>query len=213
MSRDKPAECGVTGSGSPEPALVSSLKRFARDEPAPPELLPWVARLSPDDLTRCRADLRLVLSEPEATGEDLDWREVRDILDEYAGATDWDGEPISVPASVDVDAPYAVELRSEDLRSLDGASAAVQSAARDALARFLPFHPTSAARLERGRLKKLTNRDVWQLQLPDGYRLRYLVAQPERTVYVVYLGPHPDGDADGREQAIRADVRRRRHGG
>jgi mRNA-degrading endonuclease RelE of RelBE toxin-antitoxin system len=81
------------------------------------------------------------------------------------------------------------------------------------LAHFLPHHPTSAARLSRGHLKKLGNRDIWQVDLPDGYRLRYFVAEPERTVYVVYLGPHPDGYADGREQAIIAGVQRRRHGG
>ena len=84
---------------------------------------------------------------------------------------------------------------------------------RDLLCRFLPAHPTCAARLERGRLKKLANRDIWQIDLPDGYRLRFFVAEPERTVHVVYLGPHPDGPVDGREQAIRALVRRRRHGG
>lgn len=212
MSRGTPAESGLAAAEPPDPALVSSLERFARDEAGSADLLPWAGWLSPGSLTRLRGDLHLVLSEPVGTGEALDWREVQDILDEYAGELGWDGELIAAPAARIEHAPYAVVVRPVDLIALERASAAVQTAARDVLKRFLRFHPTSAARLERGHLKKLANRDVWRIQLPDGYRLRYFVAQPERTVHVVYLGPHPDGDADGREQAIRAKVQRRRHG-
>lgn len=88
----------------------------------------------------------------------------------------------------------------------------MQHAVSELLQRFLPYSPTDVERLERGRLKKLGNRAVWQIQLPDGYRLRYFIAEPERIVHVVYLGPHPDGDADGREQIVRAAVRRSRFG-
>ncbi|MGV3723881.1 MAG: hypothetical protein ACO1SX_23540 [Actinomycetota bacterium] len=213
MSCGTTAESGLLTAIPPDPALVSSLERFARDEVGPADLLPWADGLAPETLARLRSDLSLVLSEPAVTGEALDWREVQDILGEYAGELGWDGELITAPAAAAREAPYAVVVRPVDLQTLASASAAVQSAAREVLRRFLPFHPTSAARLARGHLKKLTNRDVWQIQLPDGYRLRFLVAQPERTVHVVYLGPHPDGDADGREQAIRAEIQRRRHGG
>jgi len=208
-----PAESDLAGAAPPDPALVSILERFAREESGSAELLPWAARLCDSELRRLRNDLRLVLSEPAVTGEALDWREVQDILDEYSGAVDWDGELLPVADTPPPDAPYRVKLRSDDRDVLESASSAVRLAAQDALSRFLPFHPTSAARLERGRLKKLANRDVWQIDLPDGYRLRFFVAEPERTVHVVYLGPHPDGTADGREHAIRAGVQRRRHGG
>jgi mRNA-degrading endonuclease RelE of RelBE toxin-antitoxin system len=57
---------------------------------------------------------------------------------------------------------------------------------------ILRFYPTASQLLPRGRLKKMKNRDLWQLHLPDGYRLRYVVDKPARTVTIVYLGPHPD---------------------
>jgi hypothetical protein len=87
----------------------------------------------------------------------------------------------------------------------------VRQTAQELLDGFLRLHPTAHHRLPRGRLKKLSERGVWQVELPGGYRLRYHVAEPERTVYVVYLGPHPDGAADGREEDVRARVQRARH--
>ena len=57
-----------------------------------------------------------------------------------------------------------------------------------------------------------TSKLVWQVDLPDGYRLRYFVEEERRTVHVVYLGPHPDGDQDGRERTARAGARRRQSG-
>ena len=56
----------------------------------------------------------------------------------------------------------------------------------------------------------MKNRDLWQLHLPDGYRLRYVVDKPASTVYVVYLGPHPDCDTRGREDAARLKRQRLR---
>jgi hypothetical protein len=173
-------------------------------------LVPWLARLDAADHARLCADLVLVLSEPALTGEPLDWREVEDILTEYADHAGWRGELLA-PPSPDAVAPYRVELRPDDLRELARASGAVQQAAQALLVEFLPYHPTAGARLERGRLKKLANRDLWQVELPGGYRLRYLVDEREQVVYVVYLGPHPDGPADGREAAIRALIQRQRH--
>ena len=197
---------------TPDPALLSELERFARDEGG--DVLPWASRLAPRELGWLRDELSLLLAEPELTGEPLDWRELHNLLHEFAVDAGWQGELLAEPDPIpEGDPAYAVELHPDDREALAGASAAVRQATREILARFLPHHPTSAARLERGHLKKMGNRDIWQIDLPDGYRLRYFVAEPERTVYVVYLGPHPDGYADGREQAIIAAIQRRRHGG
>lgn len=198
----------------PDPRLVLPLQQFARGEMGSDDLIPWAAmNLPPREQSWLRGDLALVLAEPESTGEPLDWHEIGEILREYATLAGWEG-PLLNPPPPDVEAcAYRIALRSDDLRTLEDASAAVQQAVRELLSGFLPAHPTSAARLPRGHLKKLANRDIWQIDLPDGYRLRYLVAEPERTVHVVYLGPHPDGSRDGREQTVRAQVQRLRHGG
>jgi hypothetical protein len=192
--------------------LTESLRAFARGQDGPSSLLPWADRLCDQASKRLRQDLAVVLSEPERTAEPLDWREIGHILREYAETVAWQGELI-LPRDAPPDgAEYRVEVRAQDLRALERASAAVQQAAREVLARFLPVHPTAHDRLTRGSLKKLGNRFIWQIELPDGYRLRYYVAEPERTVYVVYLGPHPDGDMSGREEAVIAMVQRNRHG-
>lgn len=198
----------------PDPRLVLPLQRFARGEMGSDDLIPWAAiYLPPREQSWLRNDLALVLAEPESTGEPLDWHEIGEILREYAILAGWEGPLVNPPPPEAAEYVYRVALRPDDLRTLEDASAAVQQAVRELLSCFLPAHPTSAARLPRGHLKKLANRAIWQIDLPDGYRLRYFVAEPERTVHVVYLGPHPDGSRDGREQTIRAQVQRRRHGG
>jgi hypothetical protein len=179
------------------------------------ELLPWFTALPEAERTRLSRDLTLLFQEPEATGEPLDWPEVFDLLREFAVIAGWDG-PVLVADERDAvatDANYRVDLRPQDARALGSASAAVQRAAREAIDGFLAVAPTDADRLLRGDLKKMRNRHVWQIDLPDGYRLRYLVDEPARVVYVVYLGPHPDGAMEGRERAVRAKVQRRRHEG
>jgi mRNA-degrading endonuclease RelE of RelBE toxin-antitoxin system len=195
------------------PDLAEHLRLFVRGEMGDGGVLPWTERLSVQQRHRLRRDLALLLAEPEVTGEPLDWREIEDVLREYAEVAGWAGPVADVPPAIEPDACYAVEVRSEEVRALERASPAVRQAARDLLFRFLPLHPTDGERLGRGRLKKMGNRGIWQIDLPDGYRLRYFVAEPERTVFVVYLGPHPDGEADGREQAVQAMIQRRRHGG
>jgi hypothetical protein len=77
---------------------------------------------------------------------------------------------------------------------------------------ILPFHPTAGHMLPRGRLEKLKNRDAWQIELPDGYRLRYFIDKLEQTVHIIYLGPPPDCDTSGREQAVRSKMQRGRNG-
>jgi mRNA-degrading endonuclease RelE of RelBE toxin-antitoxin system len=173
--------------------------------------LPWAGRLSPADRRRLRSELELLLGEPEVTGEPLDWPEVWDLLREYAGLAEWDG-PLVDGAEEAEQSLYEVAIRPRELRALERAAPGVQRAARDLLARFLAQHPTDTLRLQRGRLKKMGDRGIWQIELPDGYRLRYFVEEERRTVHVVYLGPHPDGGEDGRERTARAGARRRQSG-
>lgn len=179
------------------------------------DLLPWAAELPPLEQERLRQDLSLLLREPEATGEPLDWREVADILQEYASVAGWDG-PV-VAATAEDEAPvvgdYRVDLRPQDARVLESASPAVRRTTQEIITQFLTVAPKDATQLQRGDLKKLGNRDIWQIDLPDGYRLRYYLDEAERVVYVVYLGPHPDGAVEGRERSVRALVQRRRHEG
>jgi hypothetical protein len=192
-------------------ALCGRLRRFAGSGEEP-ELVPWAPLLPEIERRRLRGDLSLVLSEPELTGEPLDRRELLDILREYAALAGWDGPLLEHADETPPGARYEVDLHPQDERVLAAASPAVQRAARDLLAGFLTLHPTAGELLPRGRLKKMGDREIWQIELPDGYRLRYFLDEPNRTVYVVYLGPHPDGDADGRERSVRGRVQRRRHG-
>jgi hypothetical protein len=181
-----------------DPGLAARLEAFVRSQEKA-AALPWAVRLSPRDRERLRSDLALVLLEPEATGEPVDWREIAEILREWAEAAGWEGALIEQSDSMPQEGRYAVDLPCRDAEALVTASAAVQSAMQSLLTEFLPFHPTAGHLLPRGRLKKMKNRDVWQIELPDGYRLRYLVDEHRRTVRVLYLGPHPDRDTAGRE--------------
>lgn len=54
----------------------------------------------------------------------------------------------------------------------------------------LRHHPTQGIP---AKLKRLNGRlaDIWQYDLPSGYRLRYRVDEATQTVSVVYIGPHP----------------------
>jgi len=133
------------------------------------------------------------------------------ILQEYAELAGWTGPPWPSSTPDPVSGPYAVVLRPQEVRTIERASAAVQEAAREVLAQFLPAHPTAFDGLARGRLKKLPEHQLWQLHLPDGYRLRYLVDGASRAVHVVSLAPHRDGDLRGREQESWASIRRVRH--
>jgi hypothetical protein len=194
------------------PTLLAGLTAFARSGSRGEALLPWLARLSGLDQERLRSDLAVVLEEAELTGEPIDWQEIGEILQEAAASVGWD-EMLVHAASSPSAGDYVVHLRSEDREALAGASPAVQQTMELLLKEFLPHYPTAPHLLPRGRLKKLRERDAWQLQLPDGYRLRYLVEKPLRAVHVVYLGPHPDRDSRGREHHVRVQVKRRRRGG
>jgi len=39
---------------------------------------------------------------------------------------------------------------------------------------------------------KKVYRDIWQLDLPDGYRLEYTVVDTDRVVLVLFIGNHDD---------------------
>jgi mRNA-degrading endonuclease RelE of RelBE toxin-antitoxin system len=194
--------------GVAAPDVLACLEAFARGD-AKQSILPWAERLSPPDRERLRSDLAVVLEEPALTGEPVDWRELGDILQEWAEVAGWDDVLLHVDGGSPADA-FAVDFPPRDAQALSGASPAVQRAMQLLLAEFLPLYPTASQLLLRGRLKKMKNRDLWQLHLPDGYRLRYVVDKPARTVYVVYLGPHPDRDTRGREDAARLKRQRLR---
>jgi hypothetical protein len=194
--------------GNGDSALLARLARFAQTGEAGEELLPWVEQLSLSDRNRLRSDLSVVLAEPDATGEPLDWGEIGEIFQEWAEAAGWEDLLIR-GAEPAVDGPFGVVMQARDKETLARASPAVRKA-MDLLTReFLPAYPTSPHLLPRGRLKKLRERDAWQVQLPDGYRLRYVVDKRERRVHIVYFGPHPDRDERGRERAVQVRLKQR----
>jgi mRNA-degrading endonuclease RelE of RelBE toxin-antitoxin system len=42
---------------------------------------------------------------------------------------------------------------------------------------------------------KKVHKDIWQLDLPSGYRLEYTVLDKERVVFVLFIGNHDDAAA------------------
>ena len=42
---------------------------------------------------------------------------------------------------------------------------------------------------------KKVDRDIWQLDLPSGYRLEYTVVDTDRVVLVLFIGNHDDAAA------------------
>jgi hypothetical protein len=42
---------------------------------------------------------------------------------------------------------------------------------------------------------KKVDRDIWQLDLPSGYRLEYTVVDADRVVLVLFIGNHDDAAA------------------
>ncbi len=195
-----------------EDDLVRLLETLVRTEEIT-DTLPWSTELSPPDRARLRHDLALLLAEPETTGELLDWSEVEDVLAEFAGLAGWDGPLLGSAPQLSAEPVYRIEVRRQDLRLLERASPAVRQVAQEVLSRFLPLHPTAGDRLTRGQFKRLPDRGLWQIDLPDGYRLRFFLDEGARTVHVVYLGPHPEGEVRGREERVRAAVNRVRCGG
>ena len=196
-----------------DPAVLEDLELFAQGSAHASAVLPWAELLAFEDQVRLREELRLVLTEPETTGEPLDWREVIHILCDWSEVVGWAGPLIHhEPSAAPCDGRYRVDIRTRELEALANSSPAVQRAAQEFLTQFLPAHPTAFGALPRGDLKKLKNRDLWQHDLPDGYRLRYHVDERDQVVYVVYLGPHLDGNPRGRAEGVRARIQRERYG-
>jgi hypothetical protein len=182
--------------------LARHLEALARGENDGSYILPWVGGLAARDQDRLRQDLTLVLlEEPETTGEPIDWREIEEILGDYAELAGWEGE-LTAELEVRTAGDFTVELRSRDRTRLAAAPAAVQRAASLLLGSYLSRSPTDGASLPRGKLEKMRNRDVWQIELPDGYRLRYILDKLAGKVRVVYLGPHPADGHHGRERGM-----------
>jgi mRNA-degrading endonuclease RelE of RelBE toxin-antitoxin system len=202
-----PGEEGPAFAGMSLPARLAA---FVRGSAAGDRTLPWASRLSPQDRERLRSDLEVVLSEPEATGEPLDWQEIGDILEEWAEIAGWEGPLVEEPTAPSEESSggcFSVDLRPRDAKTLACAPAGVQRAMHVLLAEFLPAHPTVGERLPRGQLKKLKNRGFWQIDLSDGYRLRYWVDKPGRVVYILYFGPHPADYRCPPEPSIEARAR------
>ena len=101
-----------------------------------------------------------MLAEPALTGEPLDWREIHDILGEYAEAVGWSGPLTLQPGDPLPPREFRLDVRPEELAGLETASPAVRQTVSELLARFLPVSPAAADRLERGRVKKLANRSL-----------------------------------------------------
>jgi len=146
--------------------------------------------------------------ESDQSGEAVDAREIDDILREFAELAGWEGplwssEVKSTPA-------YRLDVPDRDLKALRTASPAVQRVVEELFSGPLIENPSGIGGEVTQRVKKMPDRDLWQVYLPDGFRLRYFVDEPELTVRIVYLGPHSDSRNDGREAAVRQAVHRRR---
>jgi mRNA-degrading endonuclease RelE of RelBE toxin-antitoxin system len=85
---------------------------------------------------------------------------------------------------------YQVKLHRDAEKALPILPQHIHDAARVCIEQILPHRP-----LERvpGKTKQLKGRlrGIMQYDLPSGYRLWYQVDQTSRTVYVIYIGPHP----------------------
>ena len=97
-----------------------------------------------------------------------------------------------------------------ELRAIERAAPGVQKAVRELMDGFLATCPNHTARIGGYRVKKLPDRGVRQIDLPDDYRLRYCVDETERVVYIVYLGPHLNVRREGREHGLLARLNQRR---
>src|SRR5688500_15996875 len=117
----RPANDSLDWAGS---ELRDRLEAFADGRSDGDTPLPWADRLPPRDRDRLREELAMVLSEPETTGEPVDWLEIDHILQEWAEVARWDGALVQeiVPST---EAAYSVAFRPRDARALAMAAAAV----------------------------------------------------------------------------------------
>jgi hypothetical protein len=189
-------------------ALRAWAERYPSEAPETDEPIPFDSLLAIEDRHRLRADLLTVLAEPELSGEPIDTREIAEILREYAEIAGWDG-PLW-PSTASPEPSYFLDLPSGYLKALRFASPAVQRVVEELISGPLARNPFGLAGEISQRVKKMPDRDLWQIYLPDGFRLRYRVDEPARTVHVVYIGPHSDSHSDGREDAVRQAVHRRK---
>lgn len=187
------------------------LQKFRATRDLDCDLLPWVAQLTPPDLERLRNDLTTILSEADDHQEETDWNELGDILSEFADLAGWIGPLVHDPMPGPESDSFTIDTLPQQLRLIERSPAGVQRAVQELTAGFLTSTPTNSGLLAGYRVKKLAERDLYQIELPDAYRLRYIVDEEERIVYVVYLGPHPTGAVDGRERTVRAMINRRRN--
>lgn len=85
---------------------------------------------------------------------------------------------------------YQVTLRKDAEKALQTMPEHIAQQAREFISTHLRHYPT---RYIPGKLKRLKGRlaQVWQYDLPTGYRLWYQVNEANRLVRVIYIGPHP----------------------
>jgi mRNA-degrading endonuclease RelE of RelBE toxin-antitoxin system len=85
---------------------------------------------------------------------------------------------------------YRVILKREARNNLHTLPSHITQQARQFIDTHLGHQPTQRIL---GKLKRLKGQlaDVWQYDLPSGYRLWYRVNEHTQTVQVIYIGPHP----------------------
>jgi mRNA-degrading endonuclease RelE of RelBE toxin-antitoxin system len=85
---------------------------------------------------------------------------------------------------------YQVRLRKDAENALQTLPEHIAHRAREFIGDHLRHQPT---RYIPGKLKRLKGRlsQVWQYDLPSGYRLWYQVDEGNHLVRVIYIGPHP----------------------
>lgn len=180
---------------------------------------PWFRCAAAADRARFRSELNVLLGEAEFDGErpgfELDLIELRDLAAEYAGLCSQSSDMALVRPEPPAPTPrYSVHIRERDLDRVSRCESSLRALVDELLGTFLAQHPTAGGLLQRGSLKKMVNRGLWQIDLPHGFRLVYRVDEEDRSVHVTYLGPHPDSRAvDGRVDWIRRAVHARRYSG
>src|SRR5687767_10988512 len=141
------------------------VERLSADPAGSGAPIPFVDRLKPDDLQRFRADMLTVLMESDHSGDAIDAREVADVLREFAELVHWDG-PLWV-SEVETAAAYRLEVPARDLKALRTASQAVQRVVEELFSGPLIENPFGVGREVSQRVKKMPDRDLWQVYLPD----------------------------------------------
>jgi len=85
--------------------------------------------------------------------------------------------------------PHSRRIEKDFLRIITGLSEDEQNT----IWQILRTHPKGSG--ETHWTMKKVGRDIWQLDLPSGYRLEYTVVDADRVVLVLFIGNHDDAAA------------------